>query len=580
MKLKAIVFSVTTLISFLSILAVYSSDDISSQYQNNEIIKSILGNEKNDIRLQNIKDIVKLIDETYADLFTKLKSGEKITVFFDPAHGRLENGKLQGEVTNRISSTGLPEEYYSIQFSRKFYKLLSGNKFLRVVTNEDYIRVLRGESSDYKKYFFSENVKFARSEKAFIIISEHMNNVSSLLKSDAMINIPGIHVTLDEAGNRYLAYIKTAHKGYLTLYNKYDLSGLSKSIAYKIKEDLSSKGLTINGWEYGAVADDRFSFFIDFPISVIFEQGFISNPDEEEELRDPEYQQKIVESQYNALIEGIKDVFGIDISGFRVRQVSNNQGMLDLITLSRIAIYYIQNDMPEIAVKTINLIEEKYSNSHYNLIEPYIRVKERIIKAEKYFKECKKALKAKQNKKAKTNLYNAGKITAAEPIFDALTEKYTQYGRRHFRIRKIEFIKKEIYSKITMRYSPAKASLSTPVILAIEDGQSLQDAVEKALSPGPETASRLIKSFDDAIIRERVMAERYSKKKKKYITYWKWDNKKADFREGLYIVVLNKNLKITKVQRVPKILLDPAEYQNHQYLKNSYFAGVTKEKSI
>jgi N-acetylmuramoyl-L-alanine amidase len=579
MKLKANIFSLSALGVFVFILPIISYSDTSNQYVSSRI-QTVLDREKDEVRVRNILSIVGLIDEIYADLYNKLKNGGKITIFFDPAHGRLENGKWQGETTGRLSATGLPEEYYSIQFSRKLYKLLSGNKYLRVVSGEDYMKVLQGESSEYKKIFFSETVKFARAEKAFIIVSEHLNNISSLQKSDGLINVPGIHITVDDAGNRYLTFIKSAHKGYLTLYNKYDSSGLSKRIAHKIKEDLSAKGISINSWEYGAVADDRFSYFVDFPASVIFEQGFISNPIEEEKLRDPAYQQKIVESQYNALVDSIKEISGADITGFWLRQSKSSPEMIDLVKLSRIAIYYIQKDMPDMAVKTIDEIEKEYFNSYFDLIEPYKKIKERIIKAEEHFKDCEKALKANQKKKAKTNLLMAGKISAKEPIFDALTERYSQFGHRHFGIRKTDFTETESYPKISVQNKAVKAAINTPVIFAIEKGQSLQDAVEKALSPSHETVSRLLNSFEDAYLQEKVIAEKYSEKKKRTIKYWKWEKEKVDFKEGIYIITINKNFIITRVQKVMQVLLDPGKYQNQQYLKNSYFAEITKEKTL
>ncbi|MBN2403300.1 MAG: N-acetylmuramoyl-L-alanine amidase [Spirochaetes bacterium] len=579
MRLKAIVFSSAVLAIFIFYLPLFSLNATSSLHQDS-IIASIIDNENNITNLNKIKDILAQIDEVYGGLYNKLNSGGKIIVFFDPAHGRLNNGKWEGEVTGRLSSTGFPEEYYSIQFARKLYRLLLSNKYIKVVSNDEYMRVLKGESNEYRRISFSETVRFAKSEKAFIILSEHLNNVSSLLKTDGMINMPGIHVTCDEAGNRYLTYISSSHEGYLTLYNKYDLSGLSKSIAYKLKEYIPLKGIRLNNWDYGAVADDRFSIFTDFPISVIFECGFISNPAEEVRLRDPEYQQKIVDTQYAAILKSIEKIFGVDISGFWLKKTNDNAEIIDLIKLSRISIYYLRKCFPEKAVNIINEIEKNYYKSYSDLIDPYIILKERIIKAENHFKKCVSLYKVNKNKEAKRNLIKAVKATGNEPIFTNLLDKYSNYANNNFKLKNITSQRKEKPEKILLHFKAGKANLNTPIILPVEKNQALEEALMMALSPGPETFAKLIKSFDEAYITKRIKKERYSEKRKRKIVYWEKEKIKINFKEGLFIVNLNNNLRVIKAKKVSQVLLDPGKYQNNQYLKNSYFAGNKKEKSL
>ena len=411
MRLKAIFFSLTIASIFLFSIPL-SADDEKEVSEQAVTAESIIINETNSGNVEDLKNIVNRLDKVYGDLYNRLRNGGKIVIHFDPAHGRLPDGRWQGEATNRISSEGLPEEFYSIQLARKFYKMLSGNKFLKVVSNDEYMRVLKGDSDEYHRISFSETINFAKSENAFLIISEHLNNISVMQKTDGMVNMPGIHVTCDAAGNRYLTYVQGVHEGYLTLYNKYDLSGMSKSIAYKMKEFIPRKGIKLNNWEYGAVADDRFSYFVDFPVSVIFESGFISNPAEEARLRDPGYQQKIVDAQYAALIESIEKIFGIDVSGFWIKKTDDNDEIIDLIKLSRIAVYYLQNDYPEKSVKTIDLIEKNYYSSYEDLVEPYVSLKERIIRAEKYYSKCVSLQKEGRNKTAKANLIKAVRVTS------------------------------------------------------------------------------------------------------------------------------------------------------------------------
>ncbi|MFH0974998.1 MAG: N-acetylmuramoyl-L-alanine amidase [Spirochaetota bacterium] len=576
MRLKAIVFSAIAL-TLIFTDHVFSSADISQQ---NKIVISIIDKEKNNNNLDKIKDIINQIDSVYGDLYNKLQNGGKIVIHFDPAHGRLNNGKWQGESTNRVSSTGITEELYSIPIARKLYNMLNNNKYIKIISNDEYMLVLKGESEEYKKIFFSETVKSAKAENAFMVISEHLNNISVLQKTDGIINIPGIHVTCDDAGNRYLTFIHSSYDGYLTLYNKYDISGMSKSIAYKMKEYIPSKGIKLNGWDYGAVADDRFSYFIDFPVSVIFESGFISNPVEEKKLRDTDYQQIIVDCQYRAILESIEKIFGVDVSGLWLKEANKNPEIVDLIKLSRISIYYLQNGYPEKAVNIINEIENNYSDSYSDLIEPYIILKDRIIKAEKYFSRCKYLQNAGKNKDAKRNLLNAVRTTGNEQIFLGLTDRYSKYARRNFGIRIIDWHEKGCSAKMPVAYTPHKASLDMPIILPVEKDQLLEDAVIKALSPRQGVYAKLVKAFNEAHIWKKIKKEKYSEKKKRNIVYWERERIKFTFKEGLYLVNLNRNFQITRVKKVSQLLLDPNRYQNHQYLKNSYFAGTTKEKSL
>ena len=64
------------------------------------------------------------------------------------------------------------------------------------------------------------------------------------------------------------------------------------------------------------------------------------------------------------------------------------------------------------------------------------------------------------------------------------------------------------------------------------------------------------------------------------ITYWKKIARSVNFCTGIYVVKLGKNLKVKKVKRVGSVKLNPYNYQNQQYLKNSYFAAGEKHKSL
>ncbi|MCP4133662.1 MAG: hypothetical protein GY754_22025, partial [bacterium] len=247
------------------------------------LMKRVLKKEKSRRRREDLAGIIRNIDKTYGSIYTNLKKGKKLVIFFDPAHGKLANGQWQGEATNRMSATNRPEEFYSIMLSRGLYKQLSANRHIEVKSTPDFMEVLRGKKETYKNIPFTETVKMASQVGAFIILSEHLNNVSIFHKASGTTNLKGLHIVMDHSGRRILKYVHGQYSGFLTLYNKLDASGFSKEYALKLREKLIERNLNPNSWEKGAVGDDRFSYFVDFPISIIYESGFISHPDEEEE---------------------------------------------------------------------------------------------------------------------------------------------------------------------------------------------------------------------------------------------------------------------------------------------------------
>ena len=109
----------------------------SLQNQSPEIIE-ILKSEKNTSKKNDLLNILRKTDEIYGDIYTSIREGQKLTIFFDPAHGKLKNGQWQGgAATHRQSCTNKPEEYYSIIFSREMYKRLKSNPYIDVKTTPD-----------------------------------------------------------------------------------------------------------------------------------------------------------------------------------------------------------------------------------------------------------------------------------------------------------------------------------------------------------------------------------------------------------------------------------------------------------
>jgi N-acetylmuramoyl-L-alanine amidase len=451
------------------------------------VIRILINREQNIQHAKNIINIVKQIDDVYRHLHADLSRGDRITIFFDPAHGKLKNGYWEGEVTRRISCTGYPEEYYSIMIARQLYRLLTKNRYIDVKSTKDFLAVMKGESDTYKNIPFTTTVKLAKKEKAFIIISEHLNNISTIHKASGLINLPGIHITYNKWGWRYLTYIKNTYKGFLTLYNKLDTTGFSHAYALQLRKKLVTQGIRANNWEFGSVADDRFSYFIDFPISVIFESGFISNPEEEARLRNPEYQKVLAEAQYRSFIDTVNKIFGIDISDNKqATRSARRQCSITLIKLSRMALYYINNSEPEKGIIVINEMYHRYKSKYRKHLKPYLEIKALLTRANSSFKKGKKLITAKRprgkkRRRAYWRNYRRGKklirialrTLKKKTLFCNLREEYSdeykkligyKTKKKHHSRKLVRTLqKRERVYPIPIR----RASLTTPIILAI-----------------------------------------------------------------------------------------------------------------
>jgi N-acetylmuramoyl-L-alanine amidase len=549
-------------------------------------VHNIINIEKNKINREKIAEIINRIDQTYANLYDKLLKGSKLVIFIDPAHGKLPNGQWQGgDATRRTSCTGLPEEYYSILLSRKMYELLSKNSHIEVKTTDDFMSVLKGVSDTYNDIPFTKTVELADKAGAFIIISEHLNNISLLYKADGRVNLPGIHITRNGYGWKVLQYVKDTYAGFLTLYNKVDASGFSLKYALKLNSKLVSKGLKPNSWNFGAVGDTRFSYFIDFPMSVIFESGFISNPDEEKNLRDPGYINKIVESQHNALIETITEIFEVDISGADVKKTGEAAPQrIELLKLARLAIYYIEAVDSKKAVRVIKEMENKYSGTKFAEYTGFFSMmKNNLVNSSRYYQIAVKYKRQKKNKLARKYFWLARKYILRAPIFAKMHERYRTElyatkdagGDKPGNTDEIVPLK-----KLNASLFVARSPMGRNIILPIEQNQSLEKALELALEPDAATLKKLVRSFKNAKNFTKKKISEYSDKKKKRITRWVTSSQKIKFGTGIYIVKLDNYYNVTGARYVNSVTLNPNQYQNQQYLKNSYFAHDTKERSL
>lgn len=532
--------------------------------QQPEIITAIINEEQNKEHSDELQQMLLFIDTLYDNLQNRVKNGEKIVIFFDPAHGIDDDGKWEGEKTGRLSCTGIPEEYYSLQISRRLYQLLKKNPYIEVVSTKDYIDALEGKTDNYYNITFRETVELAKNAKATLVISEHLNNTASIFKAYGLANVKGIHITYSY-GNAYLTHIREEHKGFLTLYNKFDASGFSFQLASKVKEKLGANGLRVNSWNYGTVADDRFTYFVNYPISVIFESGFISNPDDEKILSDPEYQKLIAQSHYDAILETLALTFGIDISGFWgpriVDSVDPSRNLL-LLKLSRLACYYISRNETARGVQVLSLLlKECDPGKDAAIIENIQDMKYRIERSRELYAKAIALKKKGKMKKARIYIRKAISLVSRSPVFYELRKTYRAEYKGLKEVIEQQSIAPK-YSAPDKVVNPLASSITKPVLVVIEKNMTPQEAIFNALQCDETLLKKISSQFAQANV--KIGKKRFEKPN----------------REGIYIVQLTAKGNVKSVRRVTIAKLDPLKYQNQMYLKNSYCAPKERNKSL
>ena len=569
----------------LSTLALSAEQVDNLKKGQSEIITKIINSEKNKSRKKEIIEIINYIDTTYGDLQEKLANGEKITIYFGPAHGKDHTEEWRGITTNRIGVTGLPEEYYSIIYSRKLYNLLKNNKFIEVVAKPEYREVLEGRSESYHYMKFKDVMNNARNSNAFMVIEMHMNNVAIFKKADGLINMPGIHMARDKSGKKMIVNIKSTYSGFLTLYNKYDASDFCRQYAVNIRQSLVKKGYIPNGWDYGAVADDRFTYYLNFPISIIYECGFISDPVEEKKILDEQYMDGMIQSQYDMLLKTINDMFGVDISGEKLKITGKDYSdNIELLKLARIAIYYIQNTRTNKANMAIRAMKTNhYHGNNKGVINYYTSIIKKINRSESLYKKGVRYKKKKRHSKARKRFIYAKNNLSRNEIYSGYKRKYNRaiYGNRKRKNREKHNSSYSGRKKVRLDESSVitkKSPVNKPFILIIRKNQSLDQSVNDALSPDMENLKKITSSMKSYRVYSYKKVRKYSKKRKKRIWVWKKRSRKFTFDHGIYIVTLDKKKRVVKAERVSSVYLNPDKYQNQQYLKNSYFAETERQK--
>jgi len=564
------------------------------------IIDKILNMQDNKNTYSDIADIINYIDEIYSGLYDSLEQGGKITIYFGPAHGKDHTGRWRGTTTNRVGTTGLPEEYYSIQYSRKLYKLLKENPFIDIATSDEYRDVLEGKSDSYHYMPFKDEMNNAKNAGAFMVIEMHMNNVSIFSKADGLVNMPGIHMARDGQGRKLLINITGSYSGFLTLYNKYDASGFSRQYAVNIRDNLVAKGYKANSWEYGAVADDRFTYYLLFPISIIYECGFISHPDEDKKLLNEDYMNGMVASQYEMLLKTFNDIYGINISKEKFSGKKKNfQANVELLKLARLTVYFIKNGDTKSANAAVKAMNVSYFNPQTkDSIDYYNSIINTINKAERHYANGVAHRNKKKFNKARTSFVQGKATLSNNDLYSAYRNKFAAaiHGNKMIRTKSDTAIASGNENKNSSEIKSASANgaakntnaaisvksspVTKPFIMTLRDGMNIETAIMEALAPDQKNLKIITDSMNNYKSVSYTPIKTYSKKQKKHIITNKKTVKDFEFKPGIFIAELNKDMKIVKVTKVSSVYLDPNKYQNHQYLKNSYFTQIEMEKEI
>lgn len=550
-------------------------------------VLSVINAEKNPELKANLSAELDRIDYIYGDLYDKLRSGRKLTIFIDPAHGKLKSGSWQGSVTWRQSVSGDPEELYSIPIARELYKNIMKNPSLRLATTHDFLSVLKGNSDSYNDIPFSETVRLADRADSFVVVSCHLNNISPIYKADGLVNLHGIHVTCDNYGTRYITDVKNVQRGFLTLYSAFDASGFTRNVALDVRSHHSSHSMYINAWDDGVVADDRFSYFWGYPMSVIFETGFISNPHEEEFLRNPENQKMIAQGQYEAILGSVRNTFGVDLTkGTPKMKFDQPQRLTDVIMLSRAVVFYMRRGasrQAQFAVKT--LIDNYDQAQYYEGIQYYKALHRRLANANALINKADNAKKRKlSNKTVRSYRIRALRALGKGSFYSAIRRSLG--GSSSSLIAAGESSSSLKYKLggppkfAPLPVSIEKHSLSTPFILTIKPGATLYEAIDSSIAPGEKYKKALYASFKNAKTTKTTRVRVYSKKRKRHIWQKKTYRVAQHFDRGIYIVKISPKMNILSVTKVTKVQFDPKKYQNQEYFKNSCLAPEQSAKSL
>ncbi len=545
-------------------------------------IKSLIDDEKDRHRRGELITLLNRLDGIYSDIHQVCDATKKLVVFLDPAHGLTPGGDWQGGIlTGRQSCTNVPEELYSLTISRKLYSLLKSNPAIEVRSTDDYLAALEGKRNTYRDIPGEQTVDLARKAGAFIILSEHLNNVSQAGKSDGLSDIRGIHVFGNYPGKKALRFVRHNHTGFLTLYNRFDASGFSRRHALLVKQKLISAGMKPNTWADGVVPDGRFCYFIDYPISIIYESGFISNPAEEKAMSDPATITRIATAHYEALLEAMKQVFGIDISRSHPRKMFNPPPeRMVMLKLSRMCIYYLRLPDYAGAIRVINAMDTMPVSIEYaGYRTMFNALRSRLAASQSHHDLAVKNPSGKSNAALVRDLVRSRSFMRGDASLTSfvsmLDDKILSLVPRKVRAARSPGSK---VATVVPRTTPGIAaeavatsitqSIGKPFVFVMHEGQSLEAAIEESMAPDRASMRKLLVAF-------RCYVPRVGKNVKKNTL-----KPRSFFVNGIYVVHLTASIQIARARRVESVQLDPLIYQNHLYLKNSFFSNDSRIRKL
>ena len=178
----------------------------------------------------------------------------KHRIIIDPGHGGVDGGAT--------SCTGVMESKYNLDISLRLNDLLCLlGHYTRMTRTSDVSIYTKGESISQKKVSdLKERVRISNETENAILLSIHQNNFSDSRYSGAQIFYAGTPGSEQLANQMQSALLNTLNPG--------SSRKSKKSSSIYLMEHITCPG-------------------------ILIECGFLSNPEEEAKLRDPEYQKKL-----------------------------------------------------------------------------------------------------------------------------------------------------------------------------------------------------------------------------------------------------------------------------------------------
>jgi hypothetical protein len=300
------------------------------------------------------------------------------------------------------------------------------------------------------------------------------------------------------------------------------------------------------------------------------------------------------------LLKTFNDIYGINISKkYFSGKKKNFKANIELLKLARLTLYFIKKGDTKSANVTVKAMNSLYLNPQTkDSINYYNSIINTINKAEDYYASGVKYRNKKKFNKARTCFIQGKSTLNNNDLYSTYRNKYTKAisGNKMIRSKSdtdlvsgkentkktdikstsVNSLAKNSNTAISVKSSP----LTKPFIMTLRDEGNIEAAIMESLSPDSKSLKIITDSMQNYKSVSYTKVKTYSAKNKKYITTNKKVVKDFEFKSGIFIAELSKDMKIVKVTKVSSVYLDPDKYQNHQYLKNSYFTQIEMEKEI